>query len=180
MLKCSLFHLEEDEAVEYPDYNEVKDAAIFETNLLRKKFHARSLRWSDRLSDKAQKSAETISKVTDLNDKVAAAYKEPGENVALLSIDSTNVGKEAPDQWAGESPFFDFRSPQLTPKNSDFAQMMWKAESEFGLGVAKSKLGNKWVVTSVFDNPTSDRYNDLKHNVESDIPISDPYSDITG
>lgn len=118
--------------------------------------------------------------MTDLTDKVAATAKEPGENIALLSIDSTNVGKAAPDRWVEESRFFDFRSPQLTPKNSDFAQMVWKSESEFGLGVAKSKLGNRWVVTSAFDNPASDRYNDLKHNVESDIPISDPYSDITG
>ena len=167
--------------MEYPDYNEVKDAAVFETNLLRKKFHASSLHWSDRLSDKAQKSAEAIAKVTDsLDDKVLSAHKEPGENVAILSIDSTNVGKEAPDTWAQEGRFFDFRSPQLTPKNSDFAQMMWKAENEFGLGIAKSKLGNKWVVTSAFDSPVSDRYSDLKHNLESDIPIEDPYSDITG
>ncbi|XP_066919093.1 golgin subfamily A member 6-like protein 24 [Clytia hemisphaerica] len=170
----------DDEVDDYPDYNEVKDAAIFETNFLRKKFHAQSLHWSDRLSDRAQKTAETIANVRDLNPKSILKYKKPGQNVAVIDIDSTNVGKEAPDNWAKESRFFDFRSPQLTPKNSDFAQMMWKAENEFGLGVAKSKLGNKWIVTSAYDSPVVDRYNDLKHNVESDIPISDPYSDITG
>ena len=177
---CEYFYLLDDEVDDYPDYNEVKDAAIFETNLLRKKFHAQSLHWSDRLSDRAQKTAETIASVRDLNPKTLMKYKQPGQNVALIDIDSTNVGKEAPDFWAKESRFYDFRSPQLTPKNSDFAQMMWKAENEFGLGVAKSKLGNKWIVTSAYDSPVIDRYNDLKHNVESDIPISDPYSDITG
>lgn len=58
--------------------------------------------------------------------------------------------------------------------------MVWKADNEFGLGVAKSKLGNQWIVTSAFDAPVIDSYKDLRSNIESDIPISDPYSDITG
>lgn len=100
--------------------------------------------------------------------------------MALISIDSSNVGKDAPDLWARGSQFYDFGSPQINAKNKDFAQMMWKSENEFGLGVAKSKLGDKWIVTSVFDNPVIDRFHDLRLNIESDIPISDPYSDITG
>jgi len=174
----TLFSL--DDQSDYPDYTEVKDAAIFQTNLLRKKFHAKNLHWSDRLSDRAQNAAETLAGITDLNEKSISRYRVPGENLALISIDSPNVGKDAPDLWARGSQFFDFRSPQLNQKNKDFAQMIWKSENEFGLGVAKSKLGSKWIVTSMFDNPISDRFQDMRLNIESDIPISDPYSDITG
>lgn len=124
--------------------------------------------------------AEKLAKQIDLNEKTVSAYKVPGEDVALVSLNSTNVGKDAPDLWARGSKFYDFRSPQISGKNLDFAQMMWKAGNEFGLGVAKTKLENNWIVTSMFDAPVVDRFKDLKLNLESDIPIEDPYSDIVG
>ena len=168
------------EDVEYPDYNDVKDAAIFETNLLRKQFHAKPISWSDKLSDDAQVKAESLAKQTELSERSLNMYRVPGEDIALVSTNSTNVGKDAPDAWAHESKFYDFRSPQLTSRNSDFAQLMWKSTNEFGLGVAKSKSGNNWIVTSMFDTPVIDRFKDLRLNLESDIPIEDPYSDIVG
>lgn len=175
-----VFNLFLDDVVEFPDYNDVKDAAIFETNLLRKQFHAKPIHWSDKLSDRAQLNAENLAKLLDLNEKSVISHKLPGEDVALVNINSTNVGKDAPDLWARGSKFYDFRSPQITAKNIDFAQMMWKSGNEFGLGVAKAKSGNNWIVTSMFDTPVIDRFKDLKMNLESDIPIEDPYSDIVG
>ena len=164
--------------IEYPDYNEVKDAAIFETNLLRKRYHASTLSWSDNLSDKAQKLAEHLAGNTDFN--VNTVKRQPGQNVALVNLKSPNVGKDAVDQWANENRYYDFKSPLVTRKNSDFVQLMWKANKEFGMGVAKTKLSDGWIVTSVYDPAYNENFMDLRRNLQSDIPIQDPYGDIAG
>jgi len=57
---------------------------------------------------------------------------------------------------------------------------MWKSEKEFGLGVAKSKSGKGWIVSSYFDTPYKDEFQELKSNLQSDVPIDDPYQDIAG
>lgn len=169
------FHLDDSE---YPDYNEVKDAALFETNFIRKKFHANKVSWSDRLSDKAQQLAEKVAKT--LNSDKIDQYKHPGESIALVRLDAPNVGKEAIDLWSKEAIAYDFKSPSVTKKNSDFVQLAWKANNEFGMGVSKSKAGNGWVVTAFYDNPYIDRFQDLRSNIQPDNPIEDPYGDIAG
>lgn len=168
------------EDIEYPDYNEVKDAAVFETNFLRKKYHADKINWSDKLSDKAQQNAEKLARRADLDVTNLDSFKQPGENIALVKFNSPNVGKEATDFWAREGKNYDFRSPLVTKKNTDFVQLMWKTNKEFGMGVAKSKTGKGWIVTSYFDTPYIDRFQDLRLNLQSDIPIKDPYGDIVG
>lgn len=173
-----IFFIEEEN--EYPDYNEVKDAAIFEMNLLRKRYHGNKLIWSDRLSDEAQKQAEILARKTDIDNGKLDSLKQPGENIAIIRLSSPNVGKDATDLWEKESKNYDFRSPLVTKKNSNFVQLMWKANSEFGLGVAKSKSGKGWIVTAFFDAPYVDKFQDLKSNLQSDIPIEDPYQDIAG
>ena len=159
-----------------PDYNEVKDAAIFEENFIRKKYHSPNLRWSDDMSDEAQKEADELAeeKTLDLNKKTLPK----GMNVALLPLNSLNVGKDSADLWQKEATKFDFVSPVISKKNSDFAQMVWKTAKEFGLGVAKSKDKENWIVIAKYDSPAISEYEKLKANIESDIPIQDPYSDI--
>ena len=169
------------ETVEYPDYNEVKDAAVFETNLFRKRYHGDALSWSVRLSDKAQQVADKIGKtyVADTG-KQLDDYKRPGENAALVKLDAANVGKDAVDTWSRESKDFDFKSPLVTKKNSDFVQLAWKNEKEFGMGVTKSKAENGWIVVSMYDSPYLERYQDLTSNVQPNKPVEDPYGDISG
>lgn len=159
-----------------PDYNEVKDAAIFEENLIRKKYHAPNLRWSDDLSDEAQKQADDLAeeKILDINKK---SFPK-SINVAMLPLNSLNVGKDSADVWQKEATKFDFVSPLISKKNSDFVQMVWKSAKEFGLGVAKSRDKENWIVVAKYDTPAVSEYEKLKVNVESDIPVADPYSDI--
>ena len=159
-----------------PDYNEVKDAAIFEENFIRKKYHADSLHWSDDLSDEAQKEADELAEKKTLD---LANNKLPkGENVALIPLSSLNVGKDSADAWKKESTNFDFVSPFVNKKNSDFVQMIWKSAKDFGLGVAKSGDRENWVVVAKYDTPIASEFQKLKGNLESDIPVTDPYSDI--
>ena len=172
-----LFVLEE---TLYPNYDDVKEAAVFETTLQRKKFHGNKLVWSDVLSDKAQKQADLLARKIDFDINKDDQFRLPGENIALVKLDSLNVGKEAVDSWANEAKDYDFKSPLVTKKNTDFVQLMWKSNKQFGMGVSKSKTGHGWIVTSFYDSPFADRYNDLKNNIESDVPIDDPYSDIAG
>lgn len=159
-----------------PDYNEVKDAAIFEENLIRKKYHSPSLHWSDDLSDEAQKAADDLAedKFLDLSKKNIAK----GMNAALVPLNSLNVGKDSADLWQKEAAKFDFVSPLISKKNNDFAQMVWKTAKEFGLGVAKTRDRENWLVVAKYDTPAVSEYEKLKANIESDIPVADPYSDI--
>ncbi len=159
-----------------PDYNEVKDAAVFEENLIRKKYHADSLRWSDDLSDDAQKEADDLAGEKNLD--LSKTKVPKAENIALLPLESLNVGKDSADAWQKESAKFDFMSPLVTTKNSDFAQMVWKSAKEFGLGVAKTRDRSNWIVVAKYDTPIVSEYEKLKANIESDIPVPDPYSDI--
>eukprot|EP00795_Rhopilema_esculentum_P011901 gene11901-2463_t len=159
-----------------PDYNEVKDAAIFEENFIRKKFHAPNLRWSDDLSDEAQKEADDLADENSLDLGKKSVPK--GMNVALVPVNSLNVGKDSADLWQKESTKFDFVSPYVSKKNSDFAQMVWKTAKEFGLGVAKARNKENWIVVAKYDTPVVSEFEKLKANIESDIPIADPYSDI--
>ena len=159
-----------------PDYNEVKDAAIFEENFIRKKYHSPSLRWSDDLSDEAQKEADDLAEEKSLNLNKKSIPR--GMNVALLPLSSLNVGRDSADVWKKEAAKFDFVSPIISKKNNDFAQMVWKTAKEFGLGVAKSRDKENWIVVAKYDTPAVSEYEQLKANIESDIPVADPYSDI--
>eukprot|EP00794_Sanderia_malayensis_P005188 gene5188-5842_t len=159
-----------------PDYNEVKDAAIFEENLVRKRYHSDPLRWSDDLSDAAQKEADDLAGVKNLD--LTKSKVPKAMNVALLPLNSLNVGKDSADMWQKESSKFDFMSPLITKKNTDFAQMVWKSSKEFGLGVAKTRDKENWIVVAKYDSPVVSEYEKLRSNLESDIPVPDPYSDI--
>ena len=169
------------EKTEYPDYNEVRDAAVFETNLFRKTYHGNQLSWSEKLSDNAQQVADKIGKsyIGD-NGKQLDEYRRPGQNVALVKPNALNVGKDAVDAWSKESKDYDFKSPLVTKKNADFVQLTWKNEKEFGMGVSKSVSGNGWVVVGMYDTPFNDRYQDLTSNVLPVKAVEDPYGDISG
>ena len=97
----------------------------------------------------------------------------PGENVAVVRINALNVGKEATDMWNRESKNYDFKSPLVTRRNSDFVQLMWKPNREFGMGVAKAKNNEGWVVTALFDNAYNENFADLRNNLQSDTPVGD-------
>jgi len=168
--------LKSDPDDDLPDYNEVKDAAIFEENFIRKKYHSPSLRWSDDLSDEAQKEADDLAEEKSLNLNKKSIPR--GMNVALLPLSSLNVGRDSADVWRKEAAKFDFVSPIISKKNNDFAQMVWKTAKEFGLGVAKSRDKENWIVVAKYDTPAVSEYEQLKANIESDIPVADPYSDI--
>ncbi|XP_012559498.1 probable cyclin-dependent serine/threonine-protein kinase DDB_G0292550 isoform X1 [Hydra vulgaris] len=164
----------------YPNYDKVKASALLETAVLRKKFHGTTLEWSDTLSDKAQIQADLLGNKIDFDINKVDEYRLPGQNIAFVRLDSQDIGKDAIDSWASEAKDYDFKSPLVTKKNTDFVQLMWKSNKKFGMGVSKSKAGDGWIVTSFYDSPFADRYNDLRNNIESDVPIDDPYSDITG
>ena len=136
------------------------------------------MRWSDALSDQAQKLADEAAKESPLD--LNKLRRQPGENVAVINLNSLNVGKDSADTWGQEVSKFDFVSPLVTRKNQDFVQLVWKSAKEFGLGVAKSKDKSNWIIASVYDAPIKDEYKEIRTNVESDTPLNDPYGDIIG
>ncbi len=128
------------------------------------------------MSDDAQKEADDLAGEKNLD--LSKSKIPKGMNTALLPLNSLNVGKDSADLWQKESSKFDFLSPLVTKKNSDFAQMVWKSAKEFGLGVAKTRDKENWIVVSKYDAPIITEYQKLKANLESDVPLPDPYSDI--
>ncbi|KAG7270410.1 hypothetical protein CRUP_009131 [Coryphaenoides rupestris] len=83
-------------------------------------------------------------------DKLEHSQGSYGENL-FFSFSSAGIhltGKEAVDSWYGEIKDYDFSSPGFSGSTGHFTQVVWKASTEVGVGVATD--GNKVYVVGQY------------------------------
>ena len=157
-------------------------------NLYRILHGSPQLEYSSDLSKKATDIAAFLLShgITQSN---FANFEKPGISISELDNNSgasslKQVCSEITRKWYAEQKNFDFAKPHLSEENKHFTQMIWKATSRLGVGMAKSEAGDKVYFVSVYDPPgNEDSYKTFKkeqlasvssqvNSVETDILTS--------
>lgn len=64
----------------------------------------------------------------------------------FISLHSTFLGKEPVDKWYEEISVHNFNSEPTDLRSGHFTQVVWKGSRELGVGIAKSRNGQIFVV----------------------------------
>jgi len=136
-------------------------------NELRGKHHDDNLAWSDDLAAKAQKLAEALADKKTLEIAKDLEKEGMGENVAKVWATFKNAGEAATKMWYSQSDNYHFDDPHLDENTGQFAQVVWKATKELGMGVAKSidDVNNKYVYVTALYRPPGNIEAVLRNNV---------------
>ena len=122
-------------------------------------------------------NSEKLSQIADRwAKKIAAAGTEkidptsPYGQLVCSHSSGSNIAKACVVKWYGAVQYFDWAEPKLTPKSSPFTQLVWKKNTEAGVGFAKgggikrNNVGGKYYVVVLF-NPGQDAKENIKENV---------------
>ncbi|XP_052831342.1 Golgi-associated plant pathogenesis-related protein 1 [Octopus bimaculoides] len=91
-----------------------------------------------------------------------------GENIGLLELNGkTPSGKELVKKWYEEIHHYDFDKPQWRKGCQHFSQMLWRSTTEFGVGLAKMKKKDQYVVVIQYRPPGN---NNLPGEFRKNIP----------
>ncbi|XP_030579666.1 Golgi-associated plant pathogenesis-related protein 1-like [Archocentrus centrarchus] len=103
-------------------------------NAYRAQHSAPPLTYNSELNDAAQKWAEEMLEKKTLGH----SHTEDGENVfySFSSVAKKLTGKEAVNSWYSEIKDYDFSKPGHQGKTGHFTQVVWKASTELGVGIA--------------------------------------------
>ena len=129
-------------------------------NYYRKYHQAGPLILTQKLNDFAQNYAETLAKKNMMmhseeedRDKIYGGWA--GENIFTYWTSGSNLkitGADAVDRWYDEIKDYDFRT--CDTKNGrpvgHFTQLIWKGTNKVGLGVARNKDNNVYVVANYY------------------------------
>ncbi|XP_060893396.1 Golgi-associated plant pathogenesis-related protein 1-like isoform X2 [Labrus mixtus] len=115
-------------------------------NAYRKKHNAPLIKYNSDMNETAQKwanhlLAEGVFEHSQTND---------GENIYNMFSSATIklTGKEAVDSWYSEIKDYNWSSPGFSGNTGHFTQVVWKASTELGVGVATD--GNKVFVVGQY------------------------------
>lgn len=136
-------------------------------NSYRSKHHDDNMIWSDDLASKAQKLAEALADKKTLEIAKDLEKEGYGENVAKVWATFKNAGEAATKMWYQQSENYRFDDPHLDENTGQFAQVIWKATKELGMGVAKSidDVNNKYVYVVSLYRPPGNIEAQLRDNV---------------
>ena len=122
-------------------------------------------------------NSEKLSQIADQwAKKIAAEGTEkidptsPYGQLVCSHSSGSNIAKACVVKWYGAVQYFDWAEPKLTPKSSPFTQLVWKKNTEAGVGFAKggdikrNNVGGKYYVVVLF-NPGQDAKENIKENV---------------
>ncbi|KAM8760022.1 Golgi-associated plant pathogenesis-related protein 1-like [Acanthopagrus schlegelii] len=115
-------------------------------NDLRKKHNTPPMVLDDELTASAQKWADHLLAINTLKH----SETDDGENVFTMfsSASLTLTGKEAVESWYSEIKDYDWSSPGFNGKTGHFTQVVWKASTKLGVGMATD--GNKAFVVGQY------------------------------
>ena len=65
--------------------------------------------------------------------------------------------------WYSQVAKFNFDEPELREDTDSFTQVVWKGTKQIGLGLAKDKSGNSYIVAQYF--PAGNLKQEVKQNV---------------
>ncbi|CAH3036690.1 unnamed protein product, partial [Porites evermanni] len=131
-------------------------------------------------------NSEKLSQIADQwAKKIAAEGTEkidptsPYGQLVCSHSSGSNIAKACVVKWYGAVQYFDWAEPKLTPKSSPFTQLVWKKNTEAGVGFAKggglkrNNVASKYYVVVLF-NPGQGAKENIKENVLPATGISEP------
>jgi len=84
-----------------------------------------------------------------------------GENLAMAYPKMT--ADMAANMWYNEIKNYNWASPAFQGNTGHFTQVVWKGSKQVGVGIAKSKKNNWYVVANYY--PAGNNYNQFRANV---------------
>jgi uncharacterized protein YkwD len=127
-------------------------------NYYRKHHQVGPMYLTAKLNEYSQKYAETLAEINEMehstNDQLYKIYGDwTGENLYTYWTSISNLtltGADAVDSWYKE--IFDYDFKKCDTKNGKaighFTQLVWKGSTQLGIGVAKNKKNNVYVVAN--------------------------------
>ena len=127
-------------------------------NYYRKHHQVGPMYLTAKLNEYSQKYAETLAEINEMehstNDQLYKIYGDwTGENLYTYWTSVSNLtltGADAVDSWYKE--IFDYDFKKCDTKNGKaighFTQLVWKGSTQLGIGVAKNKQNNVYVVAN--------------------------------
>ncbi|XP_041644316.1 Golgi-associated plant pathogenesis-related protein 1-like [Cheilinus undulatus] len=115
-------------------------------NTYRKKHNAPAMTYNSEMNATAQKWADSLLARGILEH----SQTNDGENIYNMFSSATIklTGKEAVDSWYSEIKDYNWNSPGFSGNTGHFTQVVWKASTELGVGVATD--GNKVFVVGQY------------------------------
>ncbi len=112
------------------------------------------------LHDDAQEHADYLAKNNRFELSPGSKY---GENLSTsYENDKLDAVREVIKRWYDKLEYYNFRNPKANrerPKSEQFSSIIWKSTTHMGIGVAKNKIDDKWVVVVFYDpGATRSRY----------------------
>ncbi len=112
----------------------------------------------------AQKHADYLAKT----DKVELSpYTKYGENLATsFATNKLDAVREVVKRWYNRILFYNFDNPDENrnrPSSGPFCSIIWKSTTCMGIGIAKNKYDNKWMIVVLYD-PDANK-NKFRENV---------------
>lgn len=119
----------------------------------------------EELGRDAQKWANTIA------DKGYLQYSETtgiGESISFLELNGKQPsGNELAKSWYAEIEQYDFDNPRWRKGAKHFTQMLWKGTTEIGVGIAKMKNKDQYVVVIQYRPPGN---NNMPGEFQKQVP----------
>ncbi|KAL5011853.1 hypothetical protein ScPMuIL_010404 [Solemya velum] len=124
-----------------------RDELIRTHNLYRSGHGSPDLTLADDLSKEAQEWAEVLS------EKGYKQYSESpgrGENVLFIKNNEEPTGEEISKLWYSEYQCYDYDQPKWRKHCINFTQMIWRSSTEIGIGLARVKGQNRYVIVAQY------------------------------
>ncbi len=119
----------------------LSDTMLAAHNSVRHKLGLTSLAWSDRLAARAQEWAESLLAKNQFHHQPKSPY---GENLFEI-IGARASPAQVVDYWASESRNYDYRSNRCNGTCGHYTQIVWRATTEVGCGMARGGDREVWV-----------------------------------
>lgn len=120
------------------------------------------------LCELAQDWADTCAKACSLTHRANNAYGENLFSVYSSDFDQTLTARDVVKEWYDSTKFYNFGVEKVNQSALNFTQLIWRSTTELGIGMAKNRKGQIYVVANY-----SPRGNNIGHFV-ANVPKSKP------
>nr|XP_023020881.1 uncharacterized protein LOC111509384 isoform X2 [Leptinotarsa decemlineata]XP_023020882.1 uncharacterized protein LOC111509384 isoform X2 [Leptinotarsa decemlineata]XP_023020883.1 uncharacterized protein LOC111509384 isoform X2 [Leptinotarsa decemlineata]XP_023020884.1 uncharacterized protein LOC111509384 isoform X2 [Leptinotarsa decemlineata]XP_023020885.1 uncharacterized protein LOC111509384 isoform X2 [Leptinotarsa decemlineata]XP_023020886.1 uncharacterized protein LOC111509384 isoform len=117
-------------------------------NEYRRRHGVPDLRLSEKICKYAQEWADTCAKTSSLQHRANCPYGENIFSVYSSDFSHTPTARDAVKEWYDEVKQHVFGIEKVNQQSLHFSQVIWKNTKELGIGFAKNKRGQTYVVAN--------------------------------